>query len=91
MTTKAPNKTNHTFGHYSVTLTWDKGEPYAFEVWDTDTGGDNFYMEGMLKIKNSILLDYDGVTDFPNAVAFSLHEMGIGFAPYVLSDSLFNR
>lgn len=87
--TTTPNTTSHTFKKYSVTLTWKEGTPYAFEVWDSASDGAEYYVEGMLRIKDDILFDYDGACSLPKAVAFALHESGIGFAPYALPDSLF--
>jgi hypothetical protein len=85
-------KTKHIFNKgFEITLSHFDSQPYphAFEVSDIATGGNRYYVEGGLVIKDDILQEYDGVVSLPRGVVFALHQEGIGFAPYVIPDSLF--
>jgi len=81
----------HPFKGYEVTLSRFENAAFfhSYEVADKETEGLKYYVEGILRIEKDILLDYDGASCLPRAVAFALHEEGIGFAPYILPDSLF--
>lgn len=84
-------KTFHTFKGKKVTLSRveDETYPHSFEVYDVETDGSRYYVEGNLRIEQDIVQEYDGAASLPRAVAFALHNEGYGFAPYVLPDSLF--
>ena len=55
-----------------------KDDTYGwFEFYDTETGGDEWYAEGGLWLKNGELSDYDGVFCLPNFILDKLAELGI--------------
>jgi hypothetical protein len=55
-----------------------KDDTYGwFEFYDTETGGDEWYAEGGLWLKNGELSDYDGVFCLPNFILDKLSELGI--------------
>lgn len=60
--------------HASVEL-WEGGG--CFEFYDTDSGGQEWYAEGSLRIEDGELQDYDGVSSLPDFVADKLREWGI--------------
>jgi hypothetical protein len=47
-----------------------------FELYDTETGGDNWYAEGGLWFEGKELTDYDGVFALPVCVINKLKELG---------------
>lgn len=47
-----------------------------FELYDVETGGDEWYAEGGLWIENNVITDYDGVFSLPIAVINKLKEWG---------------
>lgn len=47
-----------------------------FEIADTETGGDAWYAEGGLWFDGIDLVDYDGVSGLPKAVADKLIQWG---------------
>ena len=50
----------------------------SFEVYDTDSGGDEYYGEGGLWFRDNILVDYDGVYSLMPQVVRKLKELGLG-------------
>jgi hypothetical protein len=55
-----------------------KDDTYGwFEFYDIETGGDEWYAEGGLWLKNGELSDYDGVFCLPNFILDKLAELGI--------------
>jgi hypothetical protein len=54
-----------------------KSDRYGwFEVYDIETGGQEYYAEGGLWFDNKELVDYDGVYELPDAVLNELSKMG---------------
>lgn len=49
-----------------------------FELYDVETGGDEWYAEGGLQIDNNAVTGYDGVFSLPIAVINKLKEWGYG-------------
>ncbi len=49
----------------------------GFEIYDVESGGDNYYAEGMLEIEDDVLYGYDGVFELPKCVLEMLNEMNI--------------
>lgn len=47
-----------------------------FEVYDEETGGNEWYAEGGLWFDNKELTDYDGVFELPQPVINKLKELG---------------
>ena len=47
-----------------------------FELYDVETGGDEWYAEGGLWIENNVVTGYDGVFSLPIAVINKLKEWG---------------
>ena len=48
----------------------------GFELYDTESGGENWYAEGGLWFRGKDLVDYDGVHALPKVVESKLIEMG---------------
>lgn len=48
-----------------------------FELYDTESGGDEWYAEGGLRFMDGKLVDYDGVFALPVCIINKLQEMGI--------------
>lgn len=59
--------------HVSIKIKNGKG---GFEVYDTKTGGLDWYGEGGLWFKGKYLVDYDGVFSLPKCVESKLIELG---------------
>jgi hypothetical protein len=47
-----------------------------FELYDIETGGDEWYAEGGLWIEDKVITGYDGVFSLPTAVTDKLKEWG---------------
>ena len=47
-----------------------------FELYDTETGGDEWYGEGGLWFEGKELTDYDGVFSLPGCIINKLKELG---------------
>jgi hypothetical protein len=47
-----------------------------FELYDIETGGDEWYAEGGLWIDDKVITEYDGVFSLPSAVTDKLKEWG---------------
>lgn len=47
-----------------------------FEVYDEQSGGDDWYAEGSLQIEGKSIIGYDGVFSLPNVVIDKLKEWG---------------
>jgi hypothetical protein len=47
-----------------------------FELYDIETGGDEWYAEGSLQIEDNAVTGYDGVFSLPTAVTDKLKEWG---------------
>jgi len=58
-----------TLGINSDTYGW-------FEIYDTESGGDEWYAEGGLWFNNKELVDYDGVYCLPISVIKMLQQLG---------------
>jgi len=50
----------------------------SFEVYDTDSAGDEYYGEGGLWFRDNILVDYDGVYSLMPQVVKKLKALGFG-------------
>jgi len=46
-----------------------------FEIYDTETGGDEWYAEGGIWFKGMTIVDYDGVFALPRCIIEKLKEM----------------
>ena len=60
-----------------ITIGWIDDDRGFFEIYDIDTGGQNWYAEGQLILDNNVLIDYDGVFELLPAIIDKLNEMGI--------------
>ena len=49
----------------------------SFEMYDIESGGENWYAEGGLSFDGNTLIDYDGVGVLPNQIVNKLNELGI--------------
>jgi hypothetical protein len=47
-----------------------------FELYDLESGGENWYAEGGLWFKDRTLTDYDGVFSLPHEIIIKLEELG---------------
>lgn len=47
-----------------------------FELYDIETGGEEWYAEGSLQIEDNAVTGYDGVFSLPTAVTDKLKEWG---------------
>jgi len=47
-----------------------------FEIYDVETGGDEWYAEGGIWFKGMTIVDYDGVFALPRCIIEKLKEMG---------------
>lgn len=47
-----------------------------FELYDTGTGGNDWYAEGQLWFEGKVLTDYDGVFALPICITNKLEELG---------------
>ncbi len=56
---------------------WIDQDDAGFELYDVESGGNEFYGEGMLEISDGILYGYDGVFELPKEVLDILKEMDI--------------
>ena len=52
-----------------------KGTGY-FELYDEETGGDNWYAEGGLWFNDKDLVEYDGVFNLPDFIIDKIVELG---------------
>ena len=50
----------------------------SFELYDTDSGGDEYYGEGGLWFRDNILVDYDGVYSLMPQIVRKLKKLGLG-------------
>lgn len=49
----------------------------AFEFYDEDTGGENWYAEGGIwHSKDKVIYEYDGVFSLPKPIIHKLNELG---------------
>ncbi len=56
---------------------WDKdNENGGFELYDEESGGNDYYGEGGLWFSGELLTDYDGMFDLPGTVVDMLKKMG---------------
>jgi len=54
-----------------------KSEDYGwFELYDLESGGEEWYAEGSLQIENKAIVGYDGVFSLPQVVTNKLKEWG---------------
>ena len=60
-----------------INIGWFDDDRGFFEIYDIDTGGQNWYAEGYLILDNNVLIDYDGVFELLPAIIDKLKEMGI--------------
>ena len=56
---------------------WIDDESAGFEMYDVESGGDEFYGAGMLEIQDGVLYGYDGVFELTKEVIDILKEMNI--------------
>ena len=56
---------------------WIDDDSAGFEMYDVESGGNEFYGTGMLVIQDGVLYDYDGVFELPKEVLDILKEMNI--------------
>jgi hypothetical protein len=47
-----------------------------FELYDIETGGEDWYAEGGIWIKDKVITDYDGVFALPTFITDKLKDMG---------------
>jgi hypothetical protein len=60
-----------------VTLEMDFDEQYGwFEVYDVETGGDDWYASGGIWVKGNKVVDYDGVFSLSDFIISKLEEWG---------------
>ena len=59
---------------FSIELDEDYG---SFEIYDIESGGENWYAEGELWFEDNTLIDYDGVSELPKEIINKLNELGI--------------
>ena len=56
---------------------WDKGREHGwFEIYDEESGGEDYYAEGGLSFDGNKLYDYDGVFSLDDEVLKCLKEWG---------------
>ena len=56
---------------------WNKDEERGwFEIYDEDSGGDDYYAEGSLTFDGNTLIDYDGVFSLSDDVVKCIKSMG---------------
>ena len=56
---------------------WDKEEELGwFEMYDEESGGDDYYAEGSLYFDENTLVDYDGVFSLSDDVIECIKSMG---------------
>ena len=53
----------------------DNGDGW-FELYDIETGGDDWYAEGGLWFDGKTLTDYDGIFELPKFIVDKLNELG---------------
>lgn len=53
-----------------------EGDYGWFELYDIETGGEDWYAEGGLWFEDNTLTDYDGVFELPTPVEEKLNEWG---------------
>ena len=66
---------------FILTLRQNKHGAYtsgSFEVYDTDSAGDEYYGEGGLWFRDNILVDYDGVYSLMPQIIVQLKAIGLG-------------
>ena len=49
----------------------------SFELYDLESGGNDFYAEGGLWFKDNRLIDYDGIFSLPLPILDKLEEWGL--------------
>lgn len=52
------------------------GDHSYFELYDLETGGEEWYAEGSLEIDDKRVLGYDGVFELPTFIIDKLNELG---------------
>ena len=52
------------------------GDEGNFELYDIETGGEEWYAEGCLELEGKSVVGYDGVFDLPNVIKDKLKENG---------------
>ena len=52
------------------------GEYGSFEIYDVDSGGENWYAGGGLYFEGDTLTEYDGVSELPVEIINKLNELG---------------
>ena len=58
-------------------VSWDKnGESGSFEIYDVESGGEDYYAEGCLEFTGKVLDGYDGVFSLDEEVVNCLEKMG---------------
>ena len=56
---------------------WNKDEERGwFEMYDEESGGEDYYAEGMLEFDENKLVGYDGVFDLDENIIDCVKEMG---------------
>lgn len=60
----------------NVTINIFDAERGSFELYDEETGGEDWYAEGGLWFNGKDLIDYDGVFALPKVIENKLIEMG---------------
>jgi hypothetical protein len=61
--------------YVTIGIREDEGTGY-FELYDTETGGEDWYAEGGLWFDGKELTDYDGVFALPECIIEKLKELG---------------
>jgi hypothetical protein len=54
----------------------ESGKTGWFEMYDLESGGEDWYAEGGLRFEGKTLTDYDGVFELPSQVTDKLKEWG---------------
>ena len=60
----------------NITINIFDAERGSFELYDEETGGEDWYAEGGLWFNGKDLIDYDGVFALPKVIENKLTEMG---------------
>tara|TARA_R110002020_G_scaffold17765_7_gene62046 strand:+ start:1630 stop:1935 length:306 start_codon:yes stop_codon:yes gene_type:complete len=74
-------RSTYTEMEFILRLTKNKYGVYtngSFEVYDTQSAGDEYYGEGGLWFRDNILVDYDGVYALMPQIVRKLKELGLG-------------
>tara|TARA_R110000765_G_scaffold133349_3_gene232118 strand:- start:12592 stop:12903 length:312 start_codon:yes stop_codon:yes gene_type:complete len=58
-------------------IEWNKDQSRGwYEIYDEESGGEDYYAEGILTFEGNELIDYDGVFELSEHTLNTLEEMG---------------